>query len=62
MKPWSSRQYILAIFSNANSLKNIENKDIPHQRYRLSVIDFDLKSRLGTSVVFPFDNQISRLI
>ena len=32
---------ILAIFSNANILKIYESKNIPHQRYRLSVIDFD---------------------
>ena len=32
---------ILAIFSNANILKKLENKNIPHQRYGLSVIDFD---------------------
>ena len=31
---------ILVIFSNANILKKTENKKIPHQRYRLSVIDF----------------------
>ena len=31
---------ILAISFNANFLKK-ENKKIPHQRYRLSVIDFD---------------------
>ena len=32
---------ILAIFSNANILKKYENINIPHQRYRFSVIDFD---------------------
>ena len=33
---------ILAIFSNANIIKNkIKKKKIPHQRYRLSIIDFD---------------------
>ena len=32
---------ILAIFSNANILKKYENKNKPHQRYLLSVIDLD---------------------
>ena len=32
---------ILAIFTNADILKKQKNKKIPHQRYRLPVIDFE---------------------
>ena len=39
---------ILAIFSNANILKNKRIKNITHQRYRLSVIDFDVIFDQGT--------------
>ena len=44
---------ILAIFSNANILKNKRIKNIPHQRYRLSVIDFDYIDAWGHPWYFP---------